>query len=372
MHPQAGLHAGRRRRPVVSDELGRVVQIYADQLVHEQSGSVMKPLSSDADLRQGLNPSLVIFDEVHVQPNDDLWTAYDEAMGARERPLLLGITTPGRDLEGFAYSLYEYGKAEDDPDFYFKVFEPSDPGCAIDDEAAWAEANPGLNDWLSIEDMRSKCQRAVKLEREPTFRRFSMGMWTEESESWIPRGVWDACADSSIAIETPPRWCSPPTAASARTRRPLWRARSPRSRTSRSSGVGKTRTPATRRGEFQCKRWNVLDVTADPYRWQRTLAVLQEERITTSEYPQSPSRMTPSTSSLYEAVVNGQVTHDGDARLARHVANAVLKADSRGTRLVKEHKDSKRRIDLAVAAVMAHDRARALASRPKAAIYLLD
>jgi phage terminase large subunit-like protein len=82
--------------------------------------------------------------------------------------------------------------------------------------------------------------------------------------------------------------------------------------------------------------------------------------------------MTPSTTSLYEAVTNRTVTHSGDARLAKHVANCVLKADSRGTRLVKEHKHSRRHIDLAVAAVMAHDRARALASRPKAAIYVLD
>jgi hypothetical protein len=41
--------------------------------------------------------------------------------------------------------------------------------------------------------------------------------------------------------------------------------------------------------------------------------------------------MTPATTALYEAVVNRQVTHDGDKRLARHVSNAVLKADSRGS-----------------------------------------
>jgi hypothetical protein len=58
----------------------------------------------------------------------------------------------------------------------------------------------------------------------------------------------------------------------------------------------------------------------------------------------------------YEAVVNGQVTHSGDPRLARHVSNAVLKEDARGTRLAKvhKHKHTARRIDLAVAAVMAH------------------
>jgi phage terminase large subunit-like protein len=82
--------------------------------------------------------------------------------------------------------------------------------------------------------------------------------------------------------------------------------------------------------------------------------------------------MTPATTSLHEAVVNKQVTRAGDERLAKHVANCVLKADSRGTRLVKEHKHSRRHIDLAVAAVMAHDRARHHASQPRAAIYVLD
>jgi len=67
---------------------------------------------------------------------------------------------------------------------------------------------------------------------------------------------------------------------------------------------------------------------------------------------------------------NGAVTHDGDKRLARHVANAVLRVDSRGSRLQKEHKDSKRRIDLAVAAVMAHSRAVELARRPAPSIYV--
>jgi hypothetical protein len=42
-------------------------------------------------------------------------------------------------------------------------------------------------------------------------------------------------------------------------------------------------------------------------------------------------------------------------------ADTVLKEDTRGARLAKEHEDSKRRIDAAVAAVMAFDRAAILA-----------
>jgi hypothetical protein len=58
--------------------------------------------------------------------------------------------------------------------------------------------------------------------------------------------------------------------------------------------------------------------------------------------------MTPATARFYEAVVNGQLTHSGDSRLARHIGNAVLREDARGARLAKERRDSPRRIDAAV------------------------
>jgi phage terminase large subunit-like protein len=48
------------------------------------------------------------------------------------------------------------------------------------------------------------------------------------------------------------------------------------------------------------------------------------------------------------------VTHSGDPRLARHIGNATVRTDNRGTRIYKEHKHSTRRIDLAVCAIMAH------------------
>jgi phage terminase large subunit-like protein len=67
--------------------------------------------------------------------------------------------------------------------------------------------------------------------------------------------------------------------------------------------------------------------------------------------------------------VDRLLTHDGSSALARHVTNAVLKENSSGARLAKEHKDSKRRID---AVVMAHDRAAILAGEIGPAIYVLD
>lgn len=106
-----------------------------------------------------------------------------------------------------------------------------------------------------------------------------------------------------------------------------------------------------------CRRWRVLEVTADPYRWARSLEVLAAEGLPVSEFPQSASRMTPATQRMSDMVNTRALTHDGDPRLARHISNAVLKQDSRGTRLQKETKNSPRKIDLAVASVMALERA---------------
>jgi phage terminase large subunit-like protein len=67
--------------------------------------------------------------------------------------------------------------------------------------------------------------------------------------------------------------------------------------------------------------------------------------------------MVPATQRFYEAVLNKTLTHSGDQRLARHLANTVIRTDSRGSRLSKDAKGSPRKIDLAVSAVMALERA---------------
>jgi phage terminase large subunit-like protein len=90
-------------------------------------------------------------------------------------------------------------------------------------------------------------------------------------------------------------------------------------------------------------------VAADPYRWQRSLGVLDGDGIPVHEFFQNAARMGPAT--------------------ARHVANAILREDSRGARFAKEHRDSTRRIDAAVAVVMALHRAE-LVGADQLSIYI--
>ena len=118
-----------------------------------------------------------------------------------------------------------------------------------------------------------------------------------------------------------------------------------------------------------CKRWRVQTIVADPFRWARSLQLLADEGLPVEEFPQSPQRMTPATQRFGEAVLNRALTHSGDPDLARHVGNAVVKNDSRGHRIVKEHRDSTRRIDLAVAAVMAFAAASTVQPGPQLFVF---
>jgi phage terminase large subunit-like protein len=66
--------------------------------------------------------------------------------------------------------------------------------------------------------------------------------------------------------------------------------------------------------------------------------------------------MVPATKMFLDAVVNGWLVHSSDERLTRHVLNAVLKTSSRGGQIFKDSKTSPRKIDLAVASIMALER----------------
>jgi phage terminase large subunit-like protein len=107
-----------------------------------------------------------------------------------------------------------------------------------------------------------------------------------------------------------------------------------------------------------CRRWDVVEVAADSYRWQRSLAVLEADGLPVKDFPQSISRMSAATSGFLDACRNGQLSHSGHPLIGEHLNNAVLTEDGRGGRLVKASRSRHAgRIDAAVTAVMAVSRA---------------
>ena len=108
------------------------------------------------------------------------------------------------------------------------------------------------------------------------------------------------------------------------------------------------------------KKFDVLELSADPPGWYKALDEWQEEfpgKIVFYE-TNHRKRMIRATSKFYTAVVNKDIMHDGNPDLERHLDNCFLKETVTGAYITKE-KRSPRKIDLAVGSVIAYDRATA-------------
>lgn len=375
------VHGTARRMVELDPELSGLLKLYRDAIEFPKTGSVYRVLSAEAFTKEGLNPHLVVFDEVHAQPNRELWDVMSLAMGARREPLMIGITTAGvrTDSTGgdsLCYGLYQYGKRVvsgeiEDPAFFMAWWEPQESGADHRLEATWREANPGFDDLVSAEDFRSSVLRTPESE----FRTKRCNQWVSTAHAWLPVGAWESCEDvreipdgAEVVLGFDGSFSNDSTAlvVVAVGDKP------------HIDVVACWEKPATEGNEWRvpivaveeeirraCRRWQVREIVCDPFRWARTYQVLEDEGLPIVEFPQSPQRMVPATQRFYEAVLNKTVSHSGDPRLARHLTNCVLRVDQRGSRLAKDAKNSPRKIDLAVAAVMALDRASQAIEQPQ-------
>jgi phage terminase large subunit-like protein len=182
-------------------ELSAVCEIVDSQkrIVHRNSGSVYRAISSEAYTKHGFNASMVIYDELHAAPNRDLWDVLTTSMGARTQPLVFAISTAGYDRHSILWEMYDHAckvrdGLVDDPTFLPVLYEMAKEADWTD-EREWAKCNPALGDFRSIEEMRVMAARAMSIPaQENTFRRLYANQWTEQAERWIPMPIWDACA----------------------------------------------------------------------------------------------------------------------------------------------------------------------------------
>jgi phage terminase large subunit-like protein len=156
-------------------------------------------LSSDAFTKHGLNPHGIIFDELHAQPNRELYDVLNTAMGKRRQPLMIMITTAGYDRNSICWEQHEYARkvAEgiiDDPTFYSAIWAAGE-----DDDwtspATWAKANPNYGVSVQEEFLHQECIAALSSPAyQNTFRRLYLNQWTQQESRWIDMSVWDKCS----------------------------------------------------------------------------------------------------------------------------------------------------------------------------------
>lgn len=340
-------------------------KVYRDAIEVPAFGAVYRVISADAKRQAGLNPSLVIFDELWVQPNEDLWDQLTLGSGARVDPLVVAITTAGYDQDTVCGRLYDYGKGcvsgdVKDDSFGFWWWEaPAD--CKLDDRKAWRATNPNLVEGLlSLEDMES----SVKQSTEAAFRRFRLNQWVRVEESWLPPGAWEKLASDKTINNIDPVYVGVDMALKhdsiavvlAQTQEDqivleskIWFPKD--------TGIDVSEIEEHLR--YLHRTLNVQEFAFDPAYFQRSAQALSDDGLPMVEFPQTGSRMIPACGHTYELIVNGKISHNGSPAFTDQVLSAAQRMTDQGWRLSKGK--SKRKIDACIAMVMAVDRATRMA-----------
>jgi phage terminase large subunit-like protein len=361
------------------EDLRKIAKLYRDAIEVPSRNSVYRVLSAEAGAAEGLNASSIWFDELHAQPNRKMFDVMSLSMAARgNKAHMVAITTAGvrADSSGrdsVCFDLYQMGQRVargevDDPSFWMAWWEAPEELDHKDPET-WKLSNPGFGDLNSVEDFESAVRRTPEAE----FRTKRTNFWASSQTSWLPTGAWDECAgDAEISYEddiilgfdgsfsgdasvivaaTIPKDGEPVKVNLVK----AWEKDLTIHDDNWRVDIAEVEQAIL---DYCQSHPNVKEVACDPFRWQRSMEVLMEKGVPIVEYPStSARRMVPACAKFYDAVMEKRIVHDGDGLLARHLSNAVTKIDQLGVRIVKDQRNSPRKIDAAVAAVIATDRA---------------
>jgi phage terminase large subunit-like protein len=377
------------------------------------SGTFYKVVSSEAYTKHGLNISACIFDELHAQPNRNLWDVMTKGAGdARLQPIWWVISTAGDDPDrvSIGWEVYERAKTilearskgdpeNDIPTWYPVIFEYL--GDDIYNPKSWATANPSLGKTFSIENLEEAAAEAKQNPAdERLFRWLRLNQWvTYKLTTWLPLdlfdqtiGNWDR-ADllgkdcylgmdlssttdlTAIALLFPPQgeqtdW------------RVIWQAWIPK--TNMADRIRQDKVPYDQWAagnwiiptegdvvdytkveaailEAQ-KFYRVIEVPSDRAFAAMLLQRLEQAGLTCVDVPQTFKTMTSPINLVETLLREGKLTHEANPVARWAFGNSSIAKNGNGEiKLVKEHKgrsvDRTKRIDPMVALVNAMARA---------------
>ena len=187
-----------------SPELSKRVKILDSRkrIVYHKNDGFMQVLSSESYTKHGINPSCVIFDELHAQPNDELWnTLTSETDMARDQQIVIVLTTAGIwNKESIWWKQREKARQIEAgiieqrnflPVLYIADPEKDDP----EDEELWKRVNPSMGHIFTLDKVREKYEEAKKDPVEyQNFLRFRLNIPVKHVSRWMPMEDWDRCA----------------------------------------------------------------------------------------------------------------------------------------------------------------------------------
>jgi phage terminase large subunit-like protein len=295
---QAGLCFRAASRMVeLHPQLEARVQVYADQLTVPARGVSFQVLPAVPKRLEGLDYTLAIVDEAG-RVDHEVFEVVTLATGKQKASIVLAIGTPGPELAATVLGgLRTYATDHpDDPLVVWREFSAAGfEHHPVDCQHCWQLANPALGDFLAVEGLEACLPPKM---REASFRRARLCQFVDQLEdAWLPPGVWAECTDATksipdgaevvVAFDGSFNGDTTVLVVATVELRPhvdlveLWEAAA--------AQVPVVDVEAAIRAA--CRRWRVLEIAADPFRWARSLQLLDGEGLPVLEYPQSPGRI---------------------------------------------------------------------------------
>lgn len=374
--------------------------------------SIYRVLSADGPRQHGLNPSGVIFDEVHTQKNRDLWEALTTGSGTRNQPLFFAVTTAGvigesplwEELNSKAKALLA-GERKD-PTF-LPILYVTEPQEDWTDPKVWKKANPALGDFLRMDKFEAEFQSALESPlEENSFKRLKLCMPTQQDSVWIPLPAWDANQRDYTAESLFGRTCYAGLDLSTKwdltalvlvfpedddTFKLLPFGWMPKAQIVKRSKQDRVPYDAwARDGHIEAtpgqvvdyrairakvnelgKQYDIQQIGFDPREATQLTLELADDGFSMVEILQNPRHMSDPAKEFERLVISGKLHHNGHPVLRSHVASVSVRQDSDDQiKLVKPDRlKSTKRIDMVVASVIGLGRASANSVPEAPSIY---
>lgn len=368
------------------------------RIVNYSNAGYYQVLSAEVGGKHGFSVSGLVFDEIHTQPNRQLYDVLTKGSSdARQNPLHFIITTAGNDRHSIAYELHT--KAVDilegrrvDPTFYPVVYGLKDDED-WEDEENWYKVNPSLGYTVDIERLRDAYREAKQNPAdEITFKWLRCNMWVSSTVAWIPDAIYMRGNESIEAASLEGRDCYagldlsstgditalvlifPPRDENEKyVLLPyFWIPEETIPRRVKANSVPydiweKQGYIMSTEGNvihydfiekfiiYLSEKYHILEIAVD--RWNATQMIqnLEGEGFTIVPFGQGFSSMLAPTKEFYRLLMEGRIIHGGNPVLRWMAGNVVIDTDPAGNIKVTKAK-SKEKIDGIVAAIMALDR----------------
>ena len=381
------------------------------RIVNYGNSGYYQVLSAEVGGKHGFSVSGLVFDEIHTQPNRQLYDVLTKGSSdARQNPLHFIITTAGTDRHSIAYELHT--KAVDilegrrvDPTFYPVVYGLKDDED-WEDEANWYKVNPSLGYTVDIERLRDAYREAKQNPAdEVTFKWLRLNMWVSSTVAWIPDAIFmkgneeidltalegrdcyggldlSSTGDiTALVLMFPPRdedekyillpffWVPeetiPQRVKAASVPYDIWEKQ----------GFLLSTEGNVIHYDFiekfindLAEKYHIVEIAVD--RWNATQMIqnLEGDGFTMVPFGQGFASMSGPTKDFYRLLMEGQIIHGGHPVLRWMAGNVVVDTDPAGNIKVTKAK-SKEKIDGIVAAIMALDRCIRNQTEPQGSVY---